>query len=444
VTTYAQKPDDPSAAIAAHQTLTLFSRPAEAQEVENALATQFRDDPHVQWYLAEYYRQQGQSELSEECIKHLLTLTDYDPGTVSQVAMAKILWHDLEDAKQLLERIDPSSLAVSSDAYLLLGRAYQNRGEHASALECYRTVRAVRPSIVEYPWFRGLVRRSERRLGIYPSTVPEKRFYLRWGLLATAAAVLLLVTMTYLSINQAQHRTLYVVNGLPVPIEVVIDGQKNQIRPNAHLPLAMAEGHHQGELLTPVELAEHFQFQMHTPWWQRFTHTPAFILDPARATMLCKRIETATAQHEGPMDIVSKDFFIGQLYTHFEHIDKAFPEPGFTFTTSTTVAIRKNVLIAVDVAFLYHVLASDENNLTTDQTLDILERHLLTTQNNEQLLTYYAELCQSHNELGRYKKNLKRRLTERPVNLSFHGAYQNMMNGTVESQVVLQYYRDLL
>ncbi|MFM9116760.1 MAG: hypothetical protein ACKOU6_11440, partial [Planctomycetota bacterium] len=117
VTTYAQKPDDPSAAIAAHQTLTLFSRPAEAQEVETALATQFRDDPHVQWYLAEYYRQQGQSELSEECIKHLLTLTDYDPGTVSRVAMAKILWHDLEDAKQLLERIDPSSLAVSSDAY---------------------------------------------------------------------------------------------------------------------------------------------------------------------------------------------------------------------------------------------------------------------------------------------------------------------------------------
>jgi tetratricopeptide (TPR) repeat protein len=383
VMAYSEDLENPNAAIDAHRTLISFSRPAEALEVEHALTTQFRDDPHVQWYLAGHYQQQGRSELAEQCIRSVLRIGGYDhddPEYIARLAITKIHWKQLDDAEKLLAPLAQSSPAHYRDAYLLLAQAYQEQGNHAQAFACYQAVRATHPLLVQYPSFRDSVRRSEKAIGVYSSTVPPEPIYRRRGLLVTVAVFLLLVITGSVNFYKTQYRTLHVLNGLSVPIEVVIDGQKKQILPNQHLPLVMAEGEHQGELVAPSELAEHFKFQIHTRWWQRFTHNPAFVLDPARVTILGKFTEISAAHHEGAMRLEGSEYFAGQLYTFFEHIDKAFPPlAGVSFRKRREQTIRKTYLDIIKSSELVGFLTSSNNNLAINTTVDILERHLLTT-----------------------------------------------------------------
>ena len=166
-------PDDPKAMLQLHGTMIGFRRTQEALQLAEVLKANFPDSLDAQLHLGSWHGAEGRTAQARECFRRALELDPENLYAKQMVALECIDSGDLPRARELLRGMDVPGPNQAPCAMLALADAYQLRGDHADALEIYRTVLRMAPGYAQDKALRTRIRGSEEALGIAETALPK-------------------------------------------------------------------------------------------------------------------------------------------------------------------------------------------------------------------------------------------------------------------------------
>lgn len=431
---------DPDAAIKMHSTFEAFQQGDDAARFAEAMLTLFGDVARVQFYLGGWYERVGRKADADQCFARALAL---EPGNLAYkraVAIGHIEQGHLPRARAMLADFEPGSQAFEPALFIMLAQAHQRQRQHDEALELFRLLMAARPALGGDKAFRKLVRISERAVGQPGSLVPREPLYRSRVLWTAAAALLLLVGFLGANSYVRRHRTLHLVNGLPVPIVVDIDGgQTVTVGGQGHSSVVVAEGPHRAVVREPKLGFDPVEFNIRSNWFSGLFRSPAFVVDPSRsAVVVWQEVFYAAVAAIAPEGDSQVHF--GEAFISYPHIDYPFQEFPRQLQLGRSRQRRKTriglhsapVENMVAVLFAAPQLAGD--------ALAFTENHLRATPDDLMLLAGYWALARQQKQFERCRDFLAARLADRPVLVNWHRTYQTIQEQLgAQAELVSQY-----
>ncbi len=443
----AQQADDSASLMELIQACRAFHRDDEAAAAVRQLEERFGKEPAVQFFLGSWYEDRQQPAQSHQHFREALRLAPGEWPYRRAVALCDLEVNDPASAAALLKDAEPPSPKFEPGLFVLLARGYQQRGQHDQAHRVLSNVLQASPTLAANKDFRQTMRSSEKALGMMQSAVPKDPIWRSRKFWVATAAVLLIAAIWGSNRYIKQHRTAYVVNGLAVPLTVVLDGDQELTVPaRAWQKVTLAEGKHIAALTQPWETAAE-EFQMEAGWFGRFFSTPAFVIDPAKASIVVRErayYGTHTGEEEMP------EVHVGQLFTQYDDVDYLFQE----FPTQLQLKKRSKGtsktrvdLIALPAGQL--LAAALGQGLSTAERLDFLEVHLRTMpaaemEDGKMALWTFGALAAADKQEARRDRLLRSRLADRPLLVEWHLAYQTVREGEGATEELLREYDALL
>mgnify|MGYP002622819223 CR=1 FL=1 len=424
----AAKPDDPESMVSMHATLVACNRNDEASELLNMLDTRFADDVDVQMYLGACCERQGNEARANEHFRRALELEPDNPSPRRAVGMELLSQGKLNEARELFSALEPPGEHYDPLVWFMLASAYQEQGRHEDALKTFQLTLSATPEIAQDKAFRQAVRFSEAALGKETSCVPKERFFRSAKFLVPAAAAAVVAALIGINVYISNHRTVHVVNGLPVRIEVTLDETiKLPVPAGTYRAIALPEGPHQAHVTQPTGLIDPVDFTLESGWFGRFFKKPAFVLDPSRSSVVLweQTVYSAVPILEDDED---EDFrvHIGQTLTYYDDVDfrfKRFPRSIEVKESRRSIRTR----VSLYRGSLTDVLGAYGDDLEHGEKLGLLERHLLVAPDDTALLTAYVYLAEEADAEQRLRAFLAAGLDSRPLRVQWHRTYQSML-----------------
>ena len=282
-------PDDPEAALKMFGTLAAFRRHAEAEKFIPILTGKHGDRADVQMAVGGYLEERGRPTEANRHFDKAADLEPENPAALRAAALGRIEEHRPDEAAVLLEPLRPPDGRLAEHfhggPFFALGKGFAEADEHDRALEQYRLLHEYVPGVAEDKAFKQAVRDSERALSIPKdrSLVNDTPLYRRGWVWATAA--ILLVAAGLFGFNEwvRRNRPVRVVNGLPRPLTVEVDGETHVVPPLDRVTLTLAEGDHAARVVDPPALADRpaVEFRVGGDWGGRFFDKPVWVVDPS-------------------------------------------------------------------------------------------------------------------------------------------------------------------
>ena len=435
---FSQKPNDPDIAIKYHSTLDCWNKHEEAAELAEKLNSKFKQNFDVQMYLGAWYERKGKTKAADTFFEQALNIEPDNPEAKRAVAMGHIENGDIEKAEDLLAHMKEKGEHQDITLLFMLADAYQKKNLHDKALEIFEIICRDFPETARKDKaFRKAVKRSEKMHGGMKSILPPPPF--NWAKAIIPAVVLILAIIIFqTNAYITGHRTLYVVNGLPVNTSIQFPGQSPvKLRPNSKRSITVAEGKLKVIVKTPSG-SNTTEINVQDNIWDRFFGDTVFVFNIDGGAIIMKADCVYTNKPNGKK--TGKDryqLYILPRFMKFHDIDycfKAFPKSiSMDYENSEKIKTQLSILkIKPERA-----LANLSGQIKLSDLLSYAEAHLLATP-SEALLDEYYILLLNNNKMSRGLKFLSRRLNKRPININWHRIYQNLAKN-MNKKVIPEY-----
>lgn len=445
-------PDDPRAAVELFGTLQAFGKRPEVERLAAALGERFADSAEVQMALGAWHLESGRGPEADGCFARALALDGGHKGARRAVGVGRMEAGDLEGARRLLDfLLAPGPDQDPALAAALAGR-FQAAGRHEEALELFAAALKSAPQLAADRAFRRAVRKSEKSLGRGAGSIlPRRRLNrkLALGLPAAvlAAAASLFGADRYLSSRQKLH----VVNGLPRPVSVRIDGGAElSVGAGARRELRLSEGRHRA-LIRDSAGEEAVDFAIRNTLGQRWGGRRAFVLNPrGAATLLWHRKAYVNQDRAGavpPGAGESHQVHFGRAFLDFPEVDYVFrPAPAQISVDSSASLVHRTELTVLSVPPA-EALGYFPESAGLAQVMDFIELHLGLDPADEALLGMYVLVaCHEPGRVARCRRFLSAGLERRPVEVGWHRACQEVcaLPGQLDDREISARYDRLL
>jgi tetratricopeptide (TPR) repeat protein len=431
----------PEAAIEAHQALVTFHQTAEAAEFRQAMRTKFPENAKVHAYLGAVLEHLGQPGESAEAFAKALALRPDMPE--ARVGMAKnhIRAKRFAEARGLLDFLEKpgANQLYSLEPLETLALALQKDGRHEEALQLFSTILEALPALGQHTGFRKNVEKSEKALRRQNSILPARKFswkrligvdptatrlagpQVTWRGLAWVGAIAALVLLGCIVRNEyvRRHRTLHVVNALSQPATVEVRGVgRVQVR-HGTAKLTLREGRHHASItgVAPEEL----DFELRSGFFDRWFNDPVWVLNVGGAAVLT--LTSATYSQNAPPPSLS--FHFGQTFEFFPDISHAFtplPESLRMKSHESRTLTQLEVFSGKPLGVFQYFASQGQ----WPEALRLAEVTLRSQPGDADMLRSYVTVAAHHRLAGRAEQFLKPGLTNRPVQIEWHRAYQSL------------------
>lgn len=432
----------PETAIETHQAFINFHQSAEAAEFRQEMRRKFPENAKVHAYLGAVLEHLGQFDESASSFARALELRPDLPEARVGVAQGHIRTKRFEDARRLLDFLErPGAQQLYSLQPLeTLALAMQKEGRHDEALQLFSKILEALPELGDHTGYRKNVEKSEKALRRQTSILPARKFswkrlfrdptassaaaagtQVTWRGLAWVGAIAALVLLGFIIRNEyvRRHRTLHIVNALSQPATVDIRGVGRVQVGHGTAELTLPEGRHHATIsgVAPEEL----DFVLRTGFFDRWFSDPVWVLNIGGAAVLT--LTSATYSKLAPPATYS--FRFGQTFEFFPNVTHPFtPLPDSLrmkeHESQTLTELQVHQGKPLDV-FQYF-----ESQGQWHEAVRLAEATLRTQPDDTGMLQAYTTSAGLHQLVGRAEQFLQPRLTNRPVQIEWHRAYQSL------------------
>ena len=445
----------PESAIEAHQALIGFHQSVQAAEFRQLMHAKFPDDANVQAYLGVICEHLGRLDEALPYFKRAFELRPDLPDARVGVAEGHIRADRLDEARPLLDFLEkPGAAAHHSLAPLeTLALGFQKAGRHTEALDLFKKLLTALPQLADHSAFRKMVERSEKALGRPASVLPKRKFSWRrlWGTDPTAApaggprftwkgamlvgVVLLLALVGLLAWNEyiRGHRTIYVVNALTQRAELDVRGVGGVRAGLGVSQITVPEGRHHLTVRGPV--AEEFDLEVSSGYFERWFNDPVWVVNVGRAAII---VMTTAHYSENPRPS-HFDFFFGESHHYFPDVSHAFlslPESMRMKSHEERTVTQLDVYPDPPAGLFQYLTQTGRMG----DAWRLAEWHLRRHADDQNMLRLYVEAAGSNHRVEAAESFLRVGLTNRPVEIEWHRAYQSLLRQrTREARMATEY-----
>jgi tetratricopeptide (TPR) repeat protein len=444
----------PETAVAVHAQMLGFHAHDDAKALRDEALAKFPDDAMLCAALASQLDEIGEFDLATTLYERAHQLDSSLPHARDGMALRKIVDGKLDEARQLLdflERPGAGQLYPLSRLEHLAG-AYQKRGRHQETLTLAAHLIRELPAIAEHRQFRKFVEKSEKVVRPADSILPKRKMSWRglfdtqstayssgqrWAAFLSIAAVLVVVTMLLLNEYRREHRTVYVRNEFGPSTSVVVDGNI-EVPPGRQTELVLGEGKH--HVVVSGAIDEEYDMDVSTTYWQRWTYSPAWIINVGGAAqLLVEKLYYAERPRPSEPTLAA-----GENLLYVPHVDYLFVSPPQTLDVGSKggEVVKQRLSIANESPkdVFYHLL----NKGAPGAGLHYAESRLLIDPANDDLLKEYVNAAAGASHTERAKQFLKRHFDTRPVLISWHRLFHELHTSAAEKSELIERYDALL
>jgi tetratricopeptide (TPR) repeat protein len=450
-----RKNPTPEGAIALHQHLYRFHQHAEAEEFQKEMAEKYADNAKVQAYLGAALEHVGKPTAAAEYYARALKLRPDLPEARIGVALGEIREGRLDEARKLLDFLEKpgASHLYSLEPLERLAVAYQNVNRHDEALELFVRLQAELPKLGEVKAFRDMVKRSEKGRGSADSILPKQKFSWRglftgnrsaggqpaWRALALVGILVGLIALGFVIANEyiRRHRTLYLVNTFTQPVNIEIPGVGTTPRLRKVGQLSLAEGRYHAKITGAV--TQELDFEIRSGYFSRWFGDPVWVINAGGAAPLI--YQRVTYSKNPPP--ASYSFRVGETFQYFPDVTHPFKELPDSLQMKeheSRVLTHLEVYQGKPEAVFVHL--DHEGNKA--QALTFAEAYLRAHPTERVLLENYVAGATRASQGDRLERYLRAGLTNRPVSIEWHRAYQGLHRNHREQAQLIAAYDALL
>ncbi len=437
--------NNPSAetAIDAHRQLTGFHQLGEAADLQKLMCQQYPDNAKVFAYLAQSLTQYGRTTEADPMFARALELRPDLPEARIGVALTYIRAGRLDEARRLLDFMEKPGAAQLYPLSPLekLALAYQKAGRHQEALDLFGRLLAELPAIGQHKGFRKNVKKSEDALKKSPSILPKyqfsfKKLFAGGGgaesggrrsvstrtALIIVGCVLVLTVMGFMLANEymRRHRTVYVANQFGPDLRLDIGGIGPVRLTHGVNAITLPEGRYHASFSGAV--TEEDDFEIRSGYWQRWSASPAWVLNPGGAAILV--YQRAVYSHTPRPGYANYHF--GRRFEIYPEITHPFEDLPPTVTVDSGTSERVLTSVQFFLAKPVNAVYALEQDRRESEAADVAEWALGADPDNGELLGVYLQLPLGQEGLRRRQVFLGTGLTNRPVEIEWHRAYQGL------------------
>ena len=419
-------PDDPDAAMQMHATLAAFQKQDEATKFAEIMSSKFPEVARVLFYLAAWYERTGKP-LSGNPL--FLKAYDLEPENIDYRRAALLTFIEegnVDTAKSMIQPFIPGTENYQPALFYALAAGFQKQQRHEEAVQTLRMLLDASPGLRSDPTFRKTLAVSEKAMGVEELTIAPDPFYRSNAFLWISGITTILAAMALYNSYLASNRSVTVVNGLPIPVVVKIDGRTElQLAPGDQKQTILPEGTHEVVVTVPADQFPALKFEMSTGWWERFVRSPAFVLDPTKSAVVEWEEATYMKVRPGQEPPENRsELRVGQLFSYFKHIDYRFQEfpAQLTVKNSSSVLKTRLSILRDDPATL--IQRAQFMGTSPASLLPFLETHLMAAPDRNDLMLIYTAWSFADGRFHQCRDFLKKRLADRPARVDWHRAYQ--------------------
>lgn len=236
------------------------------------------------------------------------------------------------------------------------------------------------------------------------------------------------------------HRAVHFVNGLPIAIDVDVDGGRIvNLRPHAHLSLSMGEGKHRAVVSSPRLGFEPVEFRIGGQASCGLFRAPTWIVDPTRSALLLWE-EAIYLPPPGARRPGESRVHLGEAFIAFPHVDYTFQEFPNESEICPSSQVRKSriSLVTAPAHELADALLASPGR--TGDALSFIENHLRAAPDDVALLSRYRAMARRQDQSERCCEFLNARLDERPVLMNWHRLYQTIRESAGDEAALVEQY----
>ena len=438
-----EDPESPEEAIKLLGTLTAFHKYDQAQKIAAWMEERFANNAPVLLAVGGLHEEIGNLEQADARFRKAWQLSPNDPAAKRAAAVAHIRAGQPQMAWQLLTSPPVIATAQVPGIYLEVAKAFQKNSQHTEALQVFGQLLEQVPALGKDRNVRKLVQQSERAAATDVSILPRVPLLRRRLVVPGIIAALILGPLLYYNWHIAKHRQLHIVNGLGVPVKVTVDDARPiTVQPGASQSITTAEGDHHATLSAVDRKLAPIDFRMESGFFGRFYKNPAFVLNPAGCALLCREEAIYTPRGNGPAGELQ--IYVGQSFLSLEHVNYCFREfPRNIKMKMSDKAIRKFRVTMLPMP-PGHIFNLPAEMISADDQLRFAEIHLDAEPRDDVLPGAYAEAASNYKEVARGREFLAKQLQDRPVNVSWHRAYQTLVMLDQNDDALIRQYQKLL
>ena len=422
----AENMDDPEAAVSHLQTLTAFHQVEEARELTGAIEGTHGGDVDVQLFLGSWHDIYGNSQDADRCFERAFQLDPKHPGCIRAHGVGLIEKGQIDEAKTVLQPLEPPSPDYDPAVFFMLASGYQEKKDHAGAMEVFQLIADTTPQFKKEKWFRQPVQASEKMLGKSggESILPRHSILKSKALWAVAIAALLLIGLFWWNRHLANHQKIFVVNANSCPIEVVVDdGEPIHMSSRSHAQFTLPEGTHTVKVLKPKQLAES-TFTLSKGWFERFFSKKTYVLDPTETAIVYVQTTTYVRKPAKPTTPDRFTYKAGQLLHEANGIDYPFERFPHEIEMESQTIERQRIDFLEPAP---DILEAPELNLSVEDVDKIFRRCIKLQPDNLDYLKEYFRFSLNHQRVQKYVALLKEHHKYRPVEIQIHRLYQQQV-----------------
>lgn len=255
-------------------------------------------------------------------------------------------------------------------------------------------------------------------------TVSKSRGY--WKVISVLIISLAVLFMILNLAATVRGRTLYLVNGLDRPYEVIVNGESFELLPMKQQEIKLREG----EIL--VQIAEPgfnpFTVELKTPFWTRLLNNNTYIINPdGTAVFMWEKMPyfyksiTPDPSRDEQYDY---RYFAGKVFWEFRNIDYVFTD--FPETVETNFIKRSLTLERLSLVTEYDP-SLVANDLAIEEDIESIVSWSIHQLENNPLNSVYLYYLKAYYPVEDRLAFLRQRLGERPVLVDWHRFYQDDM-----------------
>ncbi len=488
-----QNPNDVEAALDLLGMYHAFHRKARGQEHADWIATQFANNAEAQFGLGTWYELTNRPQEATKAFDRAFALDPSNLDARRAVGVGAIEQGDLARARDLLGFMETPG--PKSDPYVLamLGAAFQDRQDHAQALELFRCAAAGSQELARDKAFRKMVRASEQAAGMKmdqarassrparamppsqpPQAVPSTAAGLAPGHLQSSGQALdadrgmapvrsgtsqrtrwlmgvaaLLAVLWVINFIVASYRTVHVVNGLDGPVQVLIDGEEVlTLQRGDHQEISVSEGAHTAAFISESGRRGEAEIEIDGVFCGRFFSDKVHVLNPFGAAVVVsekrgyynpsvpksERRDSEVAIYAGLPWIVLDDL---------NFVFKDFPEEIKT-ESDDPVIYRKGASVMRGTVTELLPMVMSVGNPDPDDLMRFVEAHLAERGGDRDLLQMYVGIGVLQQRGDRARDFLAEGLDHTPFRVDWHRMYQEICERTGQGEQMVKRYAAML
>jgi tetratricopeptide (TPR) repeat protein len=446
---YREQPS-PEAALEVHASFLAFRMQEEAAVFRSQAMQDFPESALLPAGLAAQLRQMGLFDESTTLFDKALQLHPDLPDARVGAAISRIVAGELDQARELLRFLEEPGAGQLYNLGPLetLAHAYQKAGRHEQTLAICRHLLEEIPEAGQLHEFRKFVKTSEKALGEWQTILPKHGFSLgglfsaksgryssaqRWTAIAAVVTLLVVVGMCLVNEHHRRHRTVFALNDCGCALQVSVDGGE-AVEVVSMTKLEMPEGRHHVKVSEPLD--EEFEIDMRTGYFERWTKSPAWVLNLGGASAFTDQaIHYAVAPP--PPDV---RFVVGERFYYAPHVDYPFENPPDSLRVEgKNSSVTKTHLgrIRESSRLLFQLAAG---TVDMDAALRFAESRLRGNPQDAELLETYVSVSQRFQQDQRVDDFLASRLWIPPISIPWHRTYHNLEQSAPREARLAQEY----